>query len=257
MLQNNILEKSLAELGLSNFQIQLYSLLIKKEDLNIMQLAKQLGVYRLKVYDALEELKQFNLVQKEINYSRKIVIEPPSKIISLLKRKETELSTLNTNLSEYLPALQNEYYSSRKQPVIKVYEGKTQFINIFHQVLEELDVDDEIFILGEGKDFYDIIDFEYYFFTFREDRIKKGIKAKVLWKQPISVDIKKLIFTDSKELRKSKILPTSFSSSGSIWITKNKVINWTTVLPKAIVIQDKNLVLFYKELFESYWSILD
>jgi hypothetical protein len=83
------------------------------------------------------------------------------------------------------------------------------------------------------------------------------IKAKVLWKQPILLDIKKLISTDSKELRKSKTLPTNFSSPGSIWITKNKVINWTTVLPKAIVIQDQNLVLFYNELFESYWNILD
>jgi sugar-specific transcriptional regulator TrmB len=257
MLQNNILEKSLQELGLSNFQIQLYSLLIKKEDLNIMQLAKELGVYRLKVYDALEELKQFNLIQKESNYSRKIIIEPPSKIITLLKRKETELSTLNTNLSEYLPTLQNEYYSSRKQPIIKVYEGKTQFINIFHQILEELEAGDEICIIGEGQDFYDIIDFEYYYSTFREDRIKRVIKAKVLWKQPILLDIKKLISTDSKELRKSKTLPTNFSSPGSIWITKNKVINWTTVLPKAIVIQDQNLVLFYNELFESYWNILD
>jgi len=257
MLQNNILEKSLKELGLSNFQIQLYSLLIKKEDLNIMQLAKELGVYRLKVYDALEELRQLNLIQKESNYSRKITVEPPSKIVNLLKRKESELSQLNLSLSEYLPTLQNEYYSSRKQPVIKVYEGKTQFINIFHQVLEELEVDDEILILGEGQDFYDIIDFEYYFSTFREDRIKKEIKAKVLWKQPILLDIKKLISTDSKELRKSKILPVSFSSPGGVWITKNKVINWTTVLPKAIVIQDQNLVVYYRELFESYWNILD
>jgi hypothetical protein len=153
--------------------------------------------------------------------------------------------------------LQNEYYSSRKQPIIKVYEGKTQFINIFHQILEELEAGDEICIIGEGQDFYDIIDFEYYYSTFREDRIKRVIKAKVLWKQPILLDIKKLISTDSKELRKSKTLPTNFSSPGSIWITKNKVINWTTVLPKAIVIQDQNLVLFYNELFESYWNILD
>lgn len=256
MLYNNILEKSLKELGLSNFQIQLYCLLIKKEDLNIMQLAKELGVYRLKVYDALEELKLLNLVEKESNYSRKIIVESPSKIVNLLKRKESELSQLNLNLSEYLPSLQNEYYSSRKQPMVKIYLGKTQFTNMFHQVLEELKSDDEILILGEGQDFYDIIDFEYYFSTFRRDRIERNIKAKVLWKEPTSFDVKRLITLDSEELRESKILPEHFKTSGSIWITKNKVINWTTVLPKAIVIQDQSLVLFYKDLFETIWNII-
>ena len=256
MSKNNILEKSLEELGLNSFQIRLYSLLIKKEDLNIMQLAKELGVYRLKVYDGLEELKRLNLVEKESNYSRKIIVEPPSKIVNLLKRKESELSQLNLNLSEYLPSLQNEYYSSRKQPIVKIYSGKTQFTNMFHQILEELNSDDEILILGEGQDFYEIIDFEYYFSTFRKDRIEKNIRAKVLWKEPTSADVKGLIVLDSQELRESKILPDHFRKSGSIWITKNKVINWTTVLPKAIVIQDKSLVLFYKDLFETIWNEL-
>ena len=250
----NLLESALKELGLTDFESQLYQLLIKSKDLNVAKLAQKLGVYRLKIYDGIKRLESLDLLKKDEDSSKQIYLEPPSKILTNLKRKEIQISTLSQNLEEYLPQLQNEYYSNRRDPLVKIYEGKSQFLQIFHQVLDEMQSGQELKIIGEGQDFYNIIDFEYYYNTWRPARIAKQITSKVLWKTPVLGEVRQLLLSDKKEFRQSKILPNSLTTQGSVWITPNFIINWITVLPKAIVIQEQSIVKFYNEMFESLWN---
>jgi len=253
---SDLLENALKQLGLTDFEANLYQLLIKSTDLNVAKLSEKLGVYRLKVYDGLNKLELLGLLKKDADFSRQIYLEPPSKIITQLKRKQNDLASLSQNLETYLPQLQNEYYSTRKNPIVKVYEGKTQFLSLFHQILEEMDQKDEFYALGEGQDIYGIVPFEYYYENFALPRIAKQISAKVLWKQPVISEVRELISKDKQEYRQSKILPKSFNAPGEVWITPNFIVNWTTVVPKAVVINDKTLVEFYKQTFETLWSSL-
>ena len=67
--------------------------------------------------------------------------------------------------------------------------------------------------------------------------------------------LKSIMKNNDLELRETKFMDKEFSQSGCLWITKNKVINWNTILPKAIVIEDQVMAQFYVGLFESIWNL--
>jgi sugar-specific transcriptional regulator TrmB len=250
---SNLLQLVLEQLNLSELAIKVYQLLLHNPELNVSNLATKLGVYRLKVYNALEELQKAELIVQSEDYNRKIELEPPAKIITKLKLKENNLNRINSDFEEILPQLQSQYYSSTRLPITKIYEGKKQFLHIFHQILEESSKGDEILIVSEGEDFYDFIELDYILENFMKPRVKKGVYVKAL----IESNNKGFIgirSNDERELRYTRIMPKSFQAFGSVWIAGNKVINWNTVMARAIVIEDKVMADFYRQMFQILWD---
>lgn len=253
VLQNsNLLQLVLEQLELGELEIQIYQLLLQHPELNVTDLAKKTGVYRLKVYNALDNLQKAELIVQTEDYNRKIELEPPAKIITKLKFKENNLSRINSDFEQLLPELKSQYYSSARQPIAKIYEGKKEFLQIFHQILEECSPGDLIHIIAEGMDFYKIVDFDYIIENFMKPRVKKGVTIKVLIDSANMdfIDIRK---DDPSGLRITKILPKEFKSIGAVWISKNKIVNWNTVMARAIVIEDKVMADFYRQMFEMLW----
>ena len=50
------------------------------------------------------------------------------------------------------------------------------------------------------------------------------------------------------ELRETKFVDGNFNQPGRLWITKNKIVDWNTVPPKAIVIEAQIMANFYRGL---------
>jgi sugar-specific transcriptional regulator TrmB len=252
-LQNsNLLQLVLEQLDLGGLEIQIYQLLLQNPDLNVTELATKTGVYRLKVYNALDNLQNAELIVQTEDYNRKIELEPPAKIITKLKLKENNLSRINSDFEQLLPELQSQYYSSARQPISKIYQGRKEFLQIFHQILEETEKNGEIIVFGENVDFYKIIDMEYFRESWMKPRVKKQIWVKVLVHAD-NYDFISHMDKNEKELRQMRILPKNFKSPGAIWVANNKIINWNTVMARAIVIDDKVMADFYRQMFDMLW----
>jgi sugar-specific transcriptional regulator TrmB len=252
-LQNsNLLQLVLEQLDLEGLEIQIYQLLLQNPNLNVTELATKTGVYRLKIYNALDNLQKAELIVQTEDYNRKIELEPPAKIITKLKQKENNLSRINSDFEQLLPELQSQYYSSARQPISKIYQGRKEFLQIFHQILEESDASQEILIFAEGKDYYKIVDFDYYVENWLKPRVKKGVFVRVLTRAD-NHEFLELKKDDKKHLREMRILPKFFDNPGAIWISKNKIVNWNTVMARAIVIDDKVMADFYRQMLEMLW----
>ena len=254
VLQNsNLLQLVLEQLDLGDLEIQIYQLLLINPDLNVTEIANKTGVYRLKIYNALNNIQKAELISQTEDYNRKIELEPPAKIITKLKLKENNLSRINSDFEQLLPELQSQYYSSARQPIAKIYQGKKEFTQIFHQILEEIETGGEIIILGESSDFYKIVDLEYFRANWMKPRVKKGVWVKVLV-HAHNHDFISQMPNNDKELRQMRILPKDFDCLGAIWIANNKIINWNTIMARAIVIEDKVMSDFYRQIFEMLWK---
>ena len=250
-MQEN-LRKAILAVGLSELDAEIYLKLFffRKEKLNVLKLSKILNVYRLKVSESLKKLEEVGLV--ELDQNNKIIVNNPKILTTMLKFNQIEIQKTQNQFEDILPSLLSSYYTEDVRPSIKVYEGVDRFIQLFNQVLEDTLPGSEIYFLGEGEDFYQIVPFEYYR-VWGQKRIQKNIKAKVLAKN-LNQKIMDIDSLNDVELREMKFLPSKFSSLGCVFIFNDNVVNWNTSLPRGVLIQDNQIASFYKNLFSVIWD---
>lgn len=150
-----ILIKALKELGLPEFEAKVYILLTQIEDLNIAQMAKSLNTNRVRIYESLKRLESTQIYFKRENGEFDIL--PPSAILARLRHKQTESNRLMDDLNHALPELTTSYYNTKKQPAIKIYEGKDKFLKLILEVFEEIEFGNEILWFAEGEELYNIL----------------------------------------------------------------------------------------------------
>jgi hypothetical protein len=139
-----------------------------------------------------------------------------------------------------------------RNPTFKLYEGKSQFLAVFNQILDELKKGDEILAIGEGEDFNEVI-YTSYFQEWMKRRIKKGLKTRILGRQNNSF-LKAIKTFDKEQLRELKFLPPEFElTEGNLFILPTKIIIWNTVEIQCVVIENRAIASFFKGIFEGVW----
>jgi len=250
---SDILSKVLNQIGLSSFAIKAYTTLSLLDDPNITNLAKELSVDRAKIYATLIELEDAGLVQPRKSHSRFIDLVSPSILVQKLRKKELEAKNLSLELVESLPNLNFKFSNKKRSPLVKIYEGKTQFINLYNQVLEESG--DKIEMFGNADEVYDLISFEYQL-SWSSERIKKNIFSKLLVFHSHKLEqLNKKTYLNGK--REIRWLPQDYHVPGSYWLFGNKTIHWNPVLPKAIVIEDKIATDCMRASFNFLWDMFE
>ncbi len=249
-MQSDLLSKSLSKIGLSKLASQIYIELLSVPTQKVAQLAQKFRVHRPMIYRGLAELRDLGLMSFE-----SLEIEPPSRVVAILRHEEIENKRLSDDLSDILPSYLNEYYSSQKISKVKIYEGKNEFVKLLNQCIDELQPNGEVLWLCEGMELYDIIDPYYFNFELASRRKKKGNKARILASYDNSVSTSN---QNKNELidRQVKILPKKFTSLGTIGIFGNKIVNWNTVVPRAIMIEDEVMATVYRDIFNYIWNSL-
>ena len=246
-----LIQKIAQDLGLDSFHAELYAKLLVLNEPTIADLTRDLGVYRLKIYQGLDKLAEFGFVKYDAKQGIEgIELISPGTILAKLRHKKLEMERRTRDFEELMPELLGKYYQKDKQSEVRIYKGQNEFFQIFNQALTE--IKDEILILGEHEDFYNIIDFEYYYQNWCLPRVSKKIPVRVLaYPHHQIADLDKL---SSQEFRQLQYLPLEIKVPGSMWIYGSKVIFWNTVLPKAIYIEDIVVANFCRSLFEMIWK---
>jgi predicted transcriptional regulator len=249
-MQTDILFKSLLEIGLSDYSANVYLEILADQKISITKIAQNLHTNRVKIYECLEELRVVGLMEKD-----SLIIEPPSRIVAILRHKEVQTKRLSDDLSEILPSYLGDYYSKSKKSRVKIYEGKNEFIKLQNQSIDELKDDGEILIFSEGMEMYDVIDPYYYNIELSSRRKNKNKTARIIASYDNEILVSKANRNEQLD-RQVKILPKGFSSLGTIAIYDDRIINWNTVIPRAIMIEDEIMAKVYRDIFNFFWERL-
>jgi len=241
---------SLKELGLTDHEANLYIVSMKHGPTPIKKLAEILQISRPNVYKVIEGLEKYGLARfsNKEKFARDFIVEPPTVLLEKLREKKEKLAEIDRNYTLNLPELLAMYNQGESDSKIKIYKGKSEYISIYKQSLEE--ENKEIMYFGSAKDFIKFVSWDVER-KWIEDRIKKGIFIKVLSVPSDYTD--KFILDDEKELRKTKILESRDFSS-SFMLFGKKVVFWQPEAPLAIVIQDQYIYEMMKVVFEKAWE---
>lgn len=253
MLQNKI-NAILILLGLNEFESSLYIYLIDHKQANITELCNKLGAYRQKVYDALAALQNLGLIEKHNDFSRRIIIKPPSILATLLKKKQYEINNAELVFEELLPELMGGFQKAEKYSQVRVFDGLNRFRYLFSTILDEAVIgENELLMFNEGDDMYETLDINYFLNVWVDKRIKKGIYAKILTNSENSI-AQNEISKNKESFRESRFLRPNFNAKGCFWVLGDKVILWDTKQRRAIVLQGDSLASFYGNIFYSFWE---
>jgi len=244
----NILSKAIQDLGLNEFEGILYSHLVLDGKINITAIAKKLNTNRVKIYDGLKNLEKLELYVKDVD-TKKYFIRPPSFILAKLRHKRLEDDILINELAESLPTLSDRYYKTNKQSSVNTYEGKNRFVKLVIEIIDELKPEEELLWLAEGQEYYEIIDGQYFLSEISSRRKNKKCPAKILALDNNHLLRKAKASDKPDEIREIRFLPPNIKTKGTFTVIGNKIINWNTLLSKAIVIDDKVLANTLREIF--------
>jgi sugar-specific transcriptional regulator TrmB len=250
-MESILLHQVFISLGLNKLEADLYLELIKDRAIPVAALAKQFGTNRVRVYKAFENLEKTGLIERENDFSKITEVEPPLRVLALLRDKENQFKRQLEKFEDMAPELMYSYEKSEKTPRVKIYEGIGQMGKLLLQTLEE--VQDEYLWLNEGEDLNAIFDTEYFFTEYSKKRAKKSISVRILANTD-NISIKRFAHVAKEELREVRFLPSKYQSPGTITIYNDKMILWNTFIPRAIVIYDKQLAQIQRDLFEMLWK---
>lgn len=256
-MTDNFIIKSLSILGVPDFEAEVYGELILNPEINLGKICTKLSTYKVRLYEAINRLVELGLVKKYGYKYNEIQPESPSKILELIREKERNMSQLSNDFELALPSLESSFHSRTKKSDISSLPGKQNFIKLTNTILDEMEPGSTIYSLANGLDFYEVVDFFYFNGPWIKKRLAKKIKVKMIATED-NFRAKSFVERNKLELREVRFLPKDTKLSPSaVWIVDHKIINWNTVLPKAIVIEDRVLASFHIDLFEYIWSSLE
>ena len=249
MFQSNIILQAMKQLDMDEIEAEVYIAFLNDKKPNLTNLAKSLTVHRTVIYKAIDKLKSFNLM---VETDGKITIEPPERLISILRQKEAENRLAIKQVDSYLSELNAKYYSNYEKPDYKIYSGQFQFIDLHNQILNEITTDYHFF--GNIEMFHDIFDIQYQEYWTKK-RIGKGIKSK------------RLIFDSSRHnqlVAKTKtpesefrVLPEKFRNMGSFSLYNKKVLCWDPALPRVIKLENEVMFTTFSQIFDLLWEFCE
>lgn len=143
---NNIDKNQLKDLGLTNQEIETYSVLLKHGDLNAQEIAQKLVIYPNAVYRTANKLKEFGLITILGKYPTLFrAISPQTSIPPLVEKKINKLQEVTTNIGT-IPLLQN---SNIKPTNVDLIYGQN---SIFEEGAKLLDsTNKEMLVISIGE----------------------------------------------------------------------------------------------------------
>jgi sugar-specific transcriptional regulator TrmB len=118
-------------LGLTDYEAKAYEALVKLGKATAAQISKESGVSYGKIYTVLDSLEAKGLVKIVPEMTKKFVATDPESLIQLVKKREHELGTLKTEITEL-----RKVYEFKEKDVVQMVQGKRNFYKIIRAMKE-------------------------------------------------------------------------------------------------------------------------
>lgn len=232
-----MIRETLRKIGLSDEEINIYLLLLKKGSSKATIISKELGVARTTIYRFLSSLHEKGLVSENIQNSvRHFYPVSPERIPEIMEERVEELK-------EVVPKLTSLQKGIGDEVKVELFKGKEGIKTIMRDILRD---GKPYTFLGEAEKYFSEIE------IFSIQWIKKieaeGIHGKLLCSEEQKFEIAKT--------EKYKLLPYDLIPEISVWTYGNKtaLIVWSDPL-YAILIYSKSVTRGNKKTFDHFWSM--
>lgn len=234
----------LQSLNLTEAQGRVYVATLELGQSTIQALARKSGVKRSTIYTFIEDLKERSLILETRRKKRTLYSAAhPEHLVELERARLSEIQSL-------LPELLAIYNQSRTKPRVVFYEGVDGIKEVYGDTLKERkpiigwsDYEQSKKVLGE------------YYFLYANARSQRNILYRCIARD--TPEAREKLLLSNKELREVK-LSQSGDISTELYIYGNKIalINFRSVLPIAILLEDVSIAGTLRSIWEDAWDHL-
>ncbi len=246
------LYKTLLALGLSTQEIKFFEANFKLGPATINEVAKVARLKRSSAYLVAQQLLDKELLEEDLkNYKKRVFTVDPQKLLRILSAKQRYLRRQELELEESLPELQAIYQKSEIRPKVKVYQGNPGLFQIWKDILSARDG----VLIWTNQETETLVFSPDKHFNFINERVKKGIKARVLAvNNPNGKQLRKL---DKDNLRETRLLPdeTNFTAETYIYDNKVAILDYNQDII-GVIIESQPISSSHKAIFEMTWNTI-
>ena len=222
------------------------------------------------IQDETRILKILPVINFLIEKKAKIIIishvgRPKGKINKILSLKPI-CENLEEKIKRKITLLNDNIFKLKKEDLfkdtnaqivflenIRFYEGEEGFYDVCQRSLDK--AENEILFLGSSEDFHTVATKEYNKNYYVPERMKKGIKIKMLvFNSPEAMELKE---GDKDSMRETRFLPNDFFFRSTVFIYGNEFSMITSKVPfLGVVIQSKELSNCMSGMFNTLWHFV-
>ncbi|MBI3619741.1 hypothetical protein HY214_01180 [Candidatus Roizmanbacteria bacterium] len=247
-----LIEETVKLLGLSKKETKFFVTAFKLGPASIAEIVNASRLERSTAYLIAADLIRKGFIHEDYHdYRKKLVTIEPKTLLRMIQAEERSVGRKGLELEEELPELQTLYQASAIRPKVRVYEGKKGLAQIHEDILKMK----QAILLWSNQESERFIFDEDHHQAFIAERVRKGIPIRVLTIDNILG--KKLVGTDEKVYRKTKILPknVNFTAETYIYGSKVAILDYKKDII-GIIIESEPIAASQRALFEMIWNIL-
>ena len=239
----------LSQTGLTDNQVTIYSLLLRKGAMLASAIAKETGMQRGSVYFVLDSLVDEGLVEKSSGGKTKFSPTHPSQLDAFINKRKQHLNQIEKSIQTAMPTMLRDFNLVSKKPGVYAFSGIEGTQKVFNRML-----DDKLDVCGieDTGSLYDLMPEYEKMFMEKSQEYKMQNRAVI---PSTSRDQVRKFYNAAWEHR--FLQADQFSFNMVINITDKNVIMATVQeeTSMGVVIIHDEIVKNYKVLFELLWSI--
>lgn len=255
-MNTNDLILQLSNLGMTTQEARVYHALLKSGPKTHLQLSRDTGINRSKVYRIADDLKKRSIITDRTDDRGKFLVAASPETLGVeITNLESSVIKSKEAYSNVLPVLSSlaESQSSPINFVVKTYEG----VEGFKQMLwNELKVKDEVLVFGSGT-LEDLVDDK----NWAEKHRQKTVDLEYSMRELLNPGGKPANFTENKDFFKN--FQKRIISESKIKLTHQISIYNDTVATYCYrdgqkvgyEVTNKAYAEMYRQIFESYWGV--
>jgi len=239
------IKNTLKGLGLSDNEVSVYLAGLKLGTASVQKISKEAGVKRTSAYLVAEELISKGFMGSFVTRSGiKLTAEEPNKLISLLKKREQDLT-------QALPELQALMAAKSNKPQVTYYQGKEGY---FVMAEDSLKLKNQtVLMFGSLREVHKTVGEKYDIQYYIPERKKNNIKARALLVQDATG--KKWKANDKYQLREIKFLPKTFELKTFEIIYGDRVAFFASTNEMfGIIVKSKDYAEAERQKFDFMWE---
>lgn len=241
---------ALTKLGLSENEIKIYLYLLKSGSKTAYEIGKDTDIYRVHVYDKIEQLMNKGLVTHVFQGAKKFFqATPPTKIKHYIEDKKRQLEIQEQELETILPELEAMANLPKEDTYVEVFKGPEGLKYFLKDIIK---VGKEVLISGiEDQKYQEALPIfmQQYF----RDLRKKMIKERILTTKKKGIflfDQRLAPTTQYRFLEQAQFNPTNTV----IYADKVVIVTWGSPVT-AVMIKNNQIAETYRNHFEQLWKI--
>ena len=242
----------LKKIGLTENEIKIYLMLLKIGSSTAYEIGKQTSIYRVHVYDKLEQLMDKGLVTQVYKGAKKYFqATHPEKIQHYLEEKKKQIDAQEEEVNEIMPELIALTKLPREDTKVEVFKGKEGLKYFLKDIIK---TKKEVLITGiDDQKYQEAIPvfMKQYFRDLKNNKIKERVitlkkKEVFMFKEEMAAT------TKYRFLEEKQFNPTNTFVYGE----KVVIVSWGTPVT-AVMIKNKGLAETYRSHFEYLWQIAE